>query len=136
MRFIDDQERYQAFPNQAQKPFVLNPFRRHIEKLETLETETLDDLISLLLGQTGVKGRGGDVALFQTLDLILHQGDEWGHHEGQPRQERRRKLIAKRFPLAGRHDDHRIATSQDSPPDIFLTRPELIETELLSELLL
>lgn len=73
--------------------------------------------------------------LFQTLDLILHQGDERRHHEGQPGQERRRELIAERFSLAGRHDYHRIATSQDGPHDVFLTGPELGETELLAKLL-
>ena len=136
MRFIDNQERHQTFPNQAQKPFVLNPLRRHIEKLETLEMETLDDLVSLLLGQTGVKSGGGYLALLETLDLILHQGDERRHHEGQAWQERRRKLIAERFPLAGRHDHHRVTTGQNRPHHVFLTGPELGETKLLSKLLL
>ena len=136
MRFIDDQERDETFPHQAQKPFVLNPLRRHIEKLETLEMEPLDDPVSLLLGQTGVKSGSGYLALFQTLDLILHQGDERRHHEGQPRQECCRKLIAERFPLAGRHDHHRIATVYNRPHHVFLTGPELGETKLLAKLLL
>ena len=76
MRFIDDQKRYQALPNQTQKPFVLNPFRSHIEKFETLEVKALDNFVSLLLGQTGVERGSGYLALLQTLDLILHQGDE------------------------------------------------------------
>ena len=76
MRFVDDEERHEAFPHQTQKSFVLNPLRRHIEQFEALQVEPLDHVVSLLLGQTGVKGGGGDVALFEALDLILHQGDE------------------------------------------------------------
>jgi hypothetical protein len=133
--FIDDEQRHEAFPDKTQKPLVLNPLRRYIEEFETLEMKPLDDFVSLLLSQTGVKSRSGYLALSQALNLILHQGNERGHHEGQPGQERRRELIAERFSLAGRHDHQRITASLHGPNDFKLAWPKIRKTKLFLELL-
>ena len=134
MRFVDDEQRHKAFPHQTQKSFVLNPLRRHIEQFQTLQMEALNHFVPLLLGQARVKRGGGNLALSQALDLILHQRNERRNHQRQAGQQRRRELIAERFPLAGRHDRHGVAAGQYRPHDLELAWPELRQAELFLEL--
>ncbi len=72
---------------------MLHPFRGEIEELEPSQFKIEDNLVTLRFREAGMKGCGGHVAGFQTVHLILHQGDQRGNDECQARQDRSRQLI-------------------------------------------
>lgn len=94
----------------------------------------MDDTISLILRETGMKRRRCHVPLPQALDLVLHESNERRNNQGQPWQKRRRQLVAERLSLTGRHDRHDIAPGQDRADGLLLSRPKLRKAELLFKL--
>jgi hypothetical protein len=94
----------------------------------------LDHLIALIVRQAGVKSRHRDVPFLETLDLILHERDERRDDHRQTREQRRRQLIAQRFPLPGRHHGQHVAPFHDSADHLFLAWPEAGKAETLLEL--
>ena len=60
------------------------------------------DGVHFFRGEGGVEACCGNAAGDQSVDLVLHQGDERRNHEGQPVQQDRGKLVAEGLAAAGR----------------------------------
>jgi hypothetical protein len=71
-----------------------------------------------------VEGGGGDSGRLRAADLIFHQGDEGGHHQGEPVQEAGRHLVAEALSAAGRENAEGVLSAKRGPDEGLLTRPE------------
>ena len=66
----------------------------------------------LRLVQSGIITGGAYPVGNEAIHLILHQGDQWRHNDGDTGPVQRRDLVADRLPSPGRHED------KISPPRI------------------
>ncbi len=89
------------------------------------------DLPVFLRVQGGVEVRGGNARLGQGGHLVLHQGDEGGEHQGQPRQKQGRELVAHRFPRPGGHDAQGVPAGQQGADQRLLPGAEAAVAEIL-----
>ena len=61
--------------------------------------------------------------------LILHQGDQGRHNDGDTGPVERRDLVADRLPATGRHEDKVVSAPDQSLYDLFLEWAESTEAE-------
>src|SRR6266404_2112094 len=98
--------------------------RRQIEKLVFAGGGLLEDVGALVREGGGIQAGGGNAHLEELRDLVLHQGDERGDHDGGAGVEHGGKLVAERFASAGRHDDAGVAACGEAADDGFLAGAE------------
>ena len=102
----------------------------------------IDNLVSALHGeskcfpvlrctQRAVQKCSVNSRLVQGGYLILHQGNQRRYYQRNPRQQKRRNLIAQRFSRAGRHDAEHILPGKKCIHQHFLSLPEGVVTEVL-----
>jgi uncharacterized protein (DUF433 family) len=77
-----------------------------------------------LRGAGGIEERCVDTVFAQACGLILHQGDEGADHDTGSLHSDGGELVAERFASTRRHDDRRIAATDDGLDDCFLLGPE------------
>ena len=71
----------------------------------------------------------------QQVDLVLHQGDQRGDHDGRPLHHQSRQLITQRLAASGGHQDKGVTPSNQVSDDLFLIRLEgVVAEELLQRL--
>ncbi len=78
---------------------------------------------------TAATGCTAGTHLLQLLDLVLHQGYERRHHDGQSVEQQGWNLIAQRFAAAGGHDHQGVAFCQQIGNDLFLQRAKAVIAE-------
>ena len=69
----------------------------------------------------------------QLVVLILHEGDEWAHDDGETGQQDRGKLIDERLPAARGHYHQSIFSGENSSKRLPLARPEIAMAKALRE---
>ena len=85
--------------------------------------------MGFLSAEGGVESCGGDVAISQGIDLILHEGDEGRDHQSEPVEENGRKLVAERLAAPGGKDRERWAICEEGLDDLFLAAAEFRKAE-------
>ena len=60
----------------------------------------------------------------ERVDLVLHEGDEWGHDDPGALPDQRGDLVAERLAAAGRHEHQRVAAAHDGVDDLGLLAAE------------
>jgi len=129
MRFVHgDQARADA-PEERQCCARGEPFGRHVKELQPAFVEACEDGLRFLLGVAGSQRAGLDPGFAQAADLVAHERDEGGDHDGHAAPHERGQLEAERFAAAGRHDGQRVAPRRHGGHDFGLARPEGVESE-------
>jgi len=128
MRFIHCDER-QAHAAERAADRRLEAFWRRVHQLVGAAPQGVDAARALHRIQGGVQIGRADAQLAQSIDLILHQGDERGDHERRSAEEASRKLIGERLAGSGRHHSDTVATREHGLDDGLLTRAERIVPE-------
>src|ERR1700758_1691596 len=72
-------------------------------------------------------------SLFEFMDLIIHQCDQWTDHERGSTPCQPRQLVTKGLARPCRHDEQRVFARRDRAADGFLVGPERGEAESLFE---
>src|SRR6266404_9588780 len=98
--------------------------RRQIEQLILAGSGLLEDMGALVRRSGGVQASSGNAHLEELRDLVLHQRDERGDHDGGASVEHGGKLVAERFATAGGHYDTGVAPRSEAADDGFLARAE------------
>ena len=120
-------------PHHGGKTLAEQPLRGHVEKLIRPPVDLPAHPPEGLPVQGAVEEGRRDARLLQGGHLVLHQGDQGGDHQGEPRQQQGRDLIAQGLPPAGGHHPQSIPPGQDALDEFLLPRPEGGVTVVLFE---
>ena len=118
---------------QAEKALGHKPLRGHVENLVGPRPGPAEHLPVLLRRQGGVDERRRNARLLQRGHLVLHQGDQRRDHQGHPRQQQRRQLIAHGLPRPRGHDSQHVPAGQQGVHQLLLTGAEAAVAEVLFE---
>ncbi len=105
------------------------PFRRDIGEPQFAPRDLLGDVAVLGEIVGGIERGGGDAVAPELRDLVAHQRDQRRNDDGETVAQQRGKLIAQRFPAAGRHDREHVAAGENRGDDLFLSVSEGGEAE-------
>jgi hypothetical protein len=84
----------------------------------------------LFLGGEGAIDQGGpDAPLLESINLVLHQGDQGRNHDRQARPDQAWELVAEAFPAPRRHDAEAIIARNNMLDDLFLSFAETRQAE-------
>ena len=129
VRFIDGEKRNVRAGEPVPEVLVGEPFRSDVEHGEGASAHLVIDRVGFLSAEGGVESCGGDVAISQGIDLILHEGDEGRDHQSEPVEENGRKLVAERLAAPGGKDRERWAICEEGLDDLFLAAAEFRKAE-------
>ena len=131
MRFVDGHQGDGQFLHQAAKALRLQALRRDVEELARASPDAAIDVPVFLRIQGGVQKGGGDPGLGQGGDLVLHQGDQGRNHQGQPRQQQGRELVADGLSGPGGHDADDVPVVEQGVHQGLLTGAEVAVAVIL-----
>ena len=129
VRLVDREERDRRPVEQVEGGAAAEALRRHVEQVELTRHERALHGAAVLRGQRGVEERRADAERREGVHLVLHEGDERGHHDAGPRADQGGDLVAQRLAPAGRHEDQGVAAADDGVDDRGLLAPERVVPE-------
>ena len=113
--------------------------RREPRNLEALRSDEEEVELSVQVGPAGAAGvcaiaprvdaLGGEAALLEGRDLVLHERNERAHHEGRAAARDAGELVAEGLAGAGGHDQQHVGAGRGCAADILLIRAEVAEAE-------
>ena len=124
VRLINSKQRNLRLLQQAQRPFLDEPFRSQVQKIQSTRTQLGLHLVSFFRAQTRIEVGGFDPERFEGDNLVLHERDEGRDDHAGAGAHQRRNLIAQRFTAAGGHEDYRVAACAQVVDDLFLLAPK------------
>ena len=125
-----------ADPRQGVAHPPLEPLGRGVDQLVVPGAQGGLPLAPVLQREAGVQEGGPHAQLGQGVDLVLHQRDERGDHQGGAAQQPGGDLVGQRLARPGRHDPHAVAAGQHGADHGVLPRAEpLVPVGLLQHLL-
>jgi len=130
---VHHQARGRKPPQQLPERCAPEPLGRDVEQFDAPGCQLLFHLRALGRQQRGVERRRRNALRAQPVDLVFHQGDERGDHDGRTIEQQRGKLEAKRLTRARRHHGHDIAAREHGEGGFPLARPEVSQPEPLVE---
>src|SRR5262249_17474511 len=133
VRLVDGEQRDANPAKLLQKALVVEALRRDVQQLQRPGAQLAVYLAELLLGERAVQARGGDAALAQHIDLVLHQRDQRRDNHGDALEEQRGELVAQRFAAAGGKDRQRRALAEQRVDHLALAGAEGGQAEARSE---
>ena len=133
VRLVHGDERDLGPAERIGKGGALQPLGRYVEQAVDIPAQAAEHLAVLLRAQAAVEAGGGDARAAQGVHLVLHQRDERGDHQRQPRQQHGRELIAQRLAPAGGHDAETVAPGEYVVHQPLLTRAEAAEAEVAAQ---
>ncbi len=116
-----------------QKGGLFQPFRGDINEPVGPAADAPPDLPALLQALGTVELGRRNPRAGEGRHLIPHQGDQGGDHQGQPRQQQGRDLVAQGLSAAGGHNAQHVPTSQDTVHQRLLSGTEFRVAEVLSQ---
>ena len=122
--FVDRKERDIAVHEQSVAVFRTDAFGSEIEELEPAFLKIAADLAALLHRLRAVEEPGFDAAALKAVDLILHQRDQGGDHDGTAVHRDGRRLEAERLSAASGEDDDGITVLEHGRHCFGLQRAE------------
>ncbi len=127
MRLVDRKQRNRDAREPFERIRARQPLRRNIQQAVSPVARLADQFRLLRIREHAIQRRGLNPHLRELRHLILHQRDQRRNHDhGLPGKHRRGKLVAERFPSAGRHHHARVAIFEQAPHDAVLQRTKRI----------
>ena len=108
-------------------------FGRDVKQFYVAEDAVLEGDDDLFVGQTGIDGCRLDAPTQQIVNLILHQGDEWGDDDADTLHGEGRHLECNGLAATGRHQSQSVVTGTYRLDDLTLDAPEIIIAPVLLE---
>ena len=124
MRFVHCQQVDRPCGDRLEKLRFSKPLRRDIEQPVAAGAHVRLPLLAGGPAQGRIDERCIDAAGAQSIDLVLHQGDQRTEHQRQPLAHQRRNLITDRFTGPRRHDHQRVAAPEQAIHNRRLTATE------------
>ena len=89
MGLVDRQQIDLKILKQAEIAWEHQAFWCHIEKAIVACPKATKPSLGFLHGEGGVEKRGGNAIRQESINLIFHQGNEWGDNDGDTRSRQR-----------------------------------------------
>ena len=118
------EKRHGNVRNKRQKALVFQPLGRNIQKLILLLRGFRVRFAQLLERQGAIEERRRNTRLRERRDLILHERDERGDDDREPRQHERGNLIADRLSAARRRHAQNVPAGQNRADERLLPTSE------------
>src|SRR5664279_5347938 len=109
MRFVDRNEGGGSLGQHLRKACNPESFRRNEQEIKSAGEVINARLARLSSLTTRVDALDAETLASELASLIIHEGDEWAHHERGAGAGNTRKLIAKGFSGASGHDQKQIS---------------------------
>jgi len=129
MGLVDGEQADPYSRESAEERIGHEPLGSHVEKVECPRMQPSQHPAGLRLVQSGIIRGGAYPVGNEGVHLVLHQGDQGRHNDGDTGPVERRDLVADRLPPTGRHEDKIVSAPDQSFDDLFLERAESGETE-------
>ena len=127
MRFIDgdegDGETIHACPEQVRP----KSFRRHVQEVTMAQCTVLQGHVELLPTHARSERHGPHSPLAQTLHLVLHEGDERGHHEAATALHQRGQLEAEALSSPRGQQGEGVTALEHAAHHLILHRAQVLE---------
>ena len=127
MRFINGEQRYLCFAQQAPKFLGIGAFGRDIEQIQRAATKPLHRLGAVVVGAS--QRRRPDAHCIGGAHLVVHQRDQRRDDNAGAVHHQRRQLVTKRLARAGRHNGERIFAREHACHHGFLHATEFRESK-------
>ena len=118
---------------QAQKIRVEESFWSDVEQFDVATQELGLAIAGFCHAQAAVEVGGGDLVDLECRDLILHQRNEGGHHNHDPRFQQGGELKTNGFSAAGGHDDEEVLPCKGCVDDVALAWAKGVVAEVVLE---
>ena len=105
-------------------------FRGNVEDFDAAVPNTLLDQGNLGRGEGAVDETGGNAVGSEGVDLVFHQGDEWGDHESKAVEGQGGQLVTEGLAAAGGQEDKAVSAGHDGGDDLFLAGQEGVVPEV------
>ncbi len=123
---VDDKERRLARLHAGKCLLVRKLFRRQEEELGCTLRELVECFLTLGRKQSRVEQRrAARIHFGDRLNLVLLQGNQRRHHDGDARDDGASDLIDSGLPRARRHDRECVVAGKHGGDGLFLARPQL-----------
>ena len=131
MRLIHRDRRHVPLTQLPQKTLRHDPLRRRIQQLVVPLHQPRPSPTRLRPLNRRIQQCRRHPARRQRIHLILHQRDQWRHHQRHPLPSQRRQLKTQRLPRPCRQNRHHIPTRQCRIHDLPLKRAKRIISKIL-----
>ena len=108
---------------------ISHAFRGDEQHFELTASDIVIDALLFGIAHGGVESGGPDALADEGVDLIFHQGDEWGDDQGQSWSDDAWQLVAEAFSAARGHDGQGVMVHHDTAHDVFLSLSKSREAE-------
>ena len=136
MRFVDCEEGERSSGQASPEFFVGQALGSHVEEFQSVVFKSAIKVACFVGRQGGVQSCHRNPFGGERIDLVLHQCDERGDHQGESLEEHGGELVAERFTSSGREDRESGPVCQDGTDGRFLTSAKRIVTEVFLESLM
>jgi len=126
---VDGDQRDATIPQHLQESGHHGPFRRDVEQVEFAAKQFPAGPARVLPVLGGVQARGGHAHALKGPDLVLHQGDQWGHNQPGPGSGHRGELVAQGLASPRGHEDQGIPAREHVIHDLLLQPAEAGEAK-------
>ena len=130
VRFVNHHDFRRTAIQEVLEQIGLKPLRRHIKQFYESRIGIAKNPVLFRSRNRGVDIGGGDSFFAQGINLIFHERDQRGNDDAVTLPDEDRKLIAERFPRAGRHDDAQIPAGENGFYDRLLIVKKCIKAKM------
>ena len=133
VRLVHRRQRNLQPAHHLEKALVFQPFGRGVNELIFAPAQSGADPAVFVGIHGAVEECRGNPRFFQRGHLVLHQRNQRGYDQRQPRKKESGDLIAEGFPAAGGHDPEAVPAGQDAVDQLFLPAAERTVSEIFSD---
>ena len=133
MGLVDGEQRDRCPLDHFAEALVDEPFRGDVQELQPARADLIHRRAVFVQVEGRIQPPRRDAAGRQSVDLVLHQGDQRRDDQRQARQHQGRQLVAERFAAAGGKDGRRRFAGQQVPDHLALPRFEVGKAEILTQ---
>ena len=133
MGLVDGKQGQRYFLQALQEVFAQQAFGGDVEQVEPVAVQAGEDIAGLFGLQAGIEAGSPDAVGLQGVDLVLHQRDQWRHHDGGAGADQGRDLVAQGFAAAGGHEHEAVLAGQGAFDDLALDGAKVLVTEDLAQ---
>ena len=133
VRFVNDEVVKPDIREDRAHPLRVEAFGGEVEEVDLPGIEPPYDLAALLRRLHRGEHLRAHPLGFETLDLVVHEGEQRGDDDGRASHQQGGQLVGERFPAAGGQDHQQVTAREDGIDGFLLQRTEGVMAEAVFE---